>query len=202
MDLGEDVEPNVQEKEEKMATLKEDEKNSMTKQRAFKSSKKERRKSLLIECPASLEEELEDRGESIMMITDVAKGVETGKETDAQPFVDDVLNATTSPEEVLSEENEQERKFIITYTYSMETEFMRRKELHKIEKKLKHHMFESLCVVCPAQRRLLENENDGVPDGIFNVCWLASLDTDLITRSCQPELDANNTCTVCTMVKS
>ena len=73
---------------------------------------------------------------------------------------------------------------------------MRRKELHKIEKKLKHHMFESLRVVCPAQRRLLENENDGVPDGIFNVHWLASLDTDLITGSCQPELDANNTCTV------
>ena len=40
MDLGEDVEPNVQEKEEKMAALKEDEKNSMTKQRTFKSSKK------------------------------------------------------------------------------------------------------------------------------------------------------------------
>ena len=40
-----------------------------------------------------------------------------------------------------------------------------------------------------------------VPDGILNVPWLASLDTDLITRSCQPELDANNTCTVCTMVK-
>ena len=154
-----------------------------------------------IKCPASLEEELEDEGESIMMITDVAKGVDMGKETDAQPFVDDVLNATTSLEEVLSEENEQERKFIITYTYSMETELMQRKELHKIEKKLKYHMFELLRVACPAQRRLLENENDGVPDGIFNVHWLASLDTDLITWSCQPELDANNTYTVCTMVK-
>ena len=135
------------------------------------------------------------------MITDVAKGVDMGKETDAHPFVDDVLNATTSLEEVLREENKQERKFIITYTYSMETEFMQRKELHKIEKKLKHHMFELLRVVCPAQRRLLENENNGVPDGIFDVRWLALLDTDLITGSCQPELDANNTCTVCTMVK-
>ena len=103
MDLGEDVEPNVQEKEEKMATLKEDEKNSMTKRKTSKSSKKERGKSLLIECPASLEEELEDEGESIMMITDVAKGVDTSKETDTQPFVDDMLNATTSSEEVLSE---------------------------------------------------------------------------------------------------
>ena len=127
------------------------------------------------------------------MITDVAKGVDMGKETDAHPFVDDVLNATTSLEEVLREENKQERKFIITYTYSMETEFTRRKELRKIEKKLKHHMFES--------RRLLENANYLVPDGILNVPWLASLDTDLITRSCQPESDANNTCTVCTMVK-
>ena len=91
------------------------------------------------------------------MITDVAKGVDMGKETDAHPFVDDVFNATTSSEEVLREENKQERTFIITYTYSMEIEFMRRKELHKIEKKLKHHMFESLRVVCPAQCRLLEN---------------------------------------------
>ena len=114
-----------------MATLKEDEKNSMTKQRTFKSSKKERGKSLLIKCPASLEEELADDGETIIMITDVAKGVDMGKETDAHPFVDDVLNATTSLEEVLREENKQERKFIITYTYSMETEFMRRKELQK-----------------------------------------------------------------------
>ena len=127
------------------------------------------------------------------MITDVAKGVDMGKETDAHPFVDDVLNATTSLEEVLREENKQERKFIITYTYSMETEFTRRKELRKIEKKLKHHMFES--------RRLLENANYLVPDGILNVPWLALLDTDLITWSCQPELYANNTCTVCTMVK-
>ena len=101
----------------------------------------------------------------------------------------------------LREENKQERKFIITYTYSMETEFTRRKELRKIEKKLKHHMFELLCVLCLAQCRLLENANDLVPDGILNVPWLASLDIDLITRSCQPELDANNTCTVCTMVK-
>ena len=75
--------------------------------------------------------QLEDEGETIIMITDVAKGVDMGKETDAHPFVDDVLNATTSLEEVLREENKQERKFIITYTYSMETEFMRRKELQK-----------------------------------------------------------------------
>ena len=61
-------------------------------------------------------------------------------------------------------------------------------------------MFESLCVVCPAQRRLLENANDLVPDGILNVPWLASLDTDLITWSCQPELDANNTCTMLLVV--
>ena len=40
INLGEDVEPIKQEKEEKMATLKEDEKNSMTKQRTLKSSKK------------------------------------------------------------------------------------------------------------------------------------------------------------------
>ena len=85
-----------------------------------------------------------------MMITDVAKGVDKGRETDAQPFVDDVLNATMSWEEVLSEENEQERKFIITYTYSMETEFMQKIQLYKIEKKLKHHMFELLRFVCPA----------------------------------------------------
>ena len=111
MNLGEDVEPIKQEKEEKMATLKEDEKNSMTKQRT-----------LLIKCPASLEEELEDEGATIIMITDFAKGVDMGKETDAHPFVDDVLNVTTSLEEVLREENKQERKFIITYTYSMETE--------------------------------------------------------------------------------
>ena len=45
INLGEDVEPIKQEKEEYMATLKEDEKNSMTKQRT-----------LLIKCPASLEE--------------------------------------------------------------------------------------------------------------------------------------------------
>ena len=111
-----------------------------------------------------------------------------------------MLNATTSLEEVLREENKQEREFIITYTYSVETKFTRRKELRKIEKKLKHHMFESLCVLCPAQRRLLENANDLVSDGILNVSWLASLDTDLITRSCQPELDANNTCTMLLVV--
>ena len=98
IDLGEDVKPNVQEKEEKMAALKEDEKNPTTKQKTFKSSKKERGKSLLIQCPASLEEELEDKGESIMMITDVAKGVDMGKEMDAKPFVDDMLNTTTSSE--------------------------------------------------------------------------------------------------------
>merc|ERR1712238_213870 len=90
----------------------------------------------------------------------------------------------------------EEKKFTVTYSYSFETNGKGKKELHKIEKKLKTHMFESLSDVCPAQRRLLDEENDGVPDGLFEIRWLVSLNTDLISGSCEPELDANNTCTV------
>ena len=96
----------------------------------------------------------------------------------------------------------EEKKFTVTYSYSIETNGKGKKELHKIEKKLKTHMFESLSDVCPAQRRLLDEENDGVPDGIFEIRWLVSLNTDLISGSCEPELDANNTCTVYDMRSS
>ena len=71
----------------------------------------------------------------------------------------------------------EEKKFTVTYSYSIETNGKGKKELHKIEKKLKTHMFESLSDVCPAQRRLLDEEHDGVPDGPFEIRWLVSLNT-------------------------
>ena len=52
MDLGEDIEPNVQETEEKMATLKEDAKNSMTKQKNIQIFQEGMQKIILCQMPS------------------------------------------------------------------------------------------------------------------------------------------------------